>query len=126
MSKDELISHFCERPSIWSGRQNTPCLDFGKCLRFLNMVMTFILHPLSHYNSITEPRARFFLSLLEDLYIDFPSHFTLSLIDVYRDMMTRDMLIFPSTIRQILHHLSIPLLDSSFYPIMGAISATFV
>ena len=41
----------------------------------MNMVMTFILHPLSHYNSITEPRARFFLSLLEHLTIDFPSYF---------------------------------------------------
>ena len=27
--------------------------------------MTFVLHPLSHYNSITEPCARFLLSLLE-------------------------------------------------------------
>ena len=54
------------------------------------MVMTFILHPLSHYNSITEPRAQFLLSLLEDISIDFPSHFILSLIDVYRDTTTRD------------------------------------
>ena len=44
----------------------------------MNMVMNFVLHPLSHYNSITEPRARFFLSLLEHLTIDFPSHFILS------------------------------------------------
>ena len=34
------------------------------------MVMTFVLHPLSHYNSITEPYARFLLSLLEGLIID--------------------------------------------------------
>ena len=60
------------------------------------MVMIFILHPLSHYNSITEPRARFLLSLLEGLTIDFPSHFILSLIDVYRDTETCDKLIFPS------------------------------
>ena len=39
------------------------------------MVMTFVLHPLFHYNSITEPRARFLLSLLEHFTIDFPSHF---------------------------------------------------
>ena len=60
------------------------------------MVMTFILHPLSHYNSIIEPRARFLLSLLEDISIDFPSHFILSLIDVCRDTATRDEFIFPS------------------------------
>ena len=59
------------------------------------MVMTFILHPLSHYNSITESRGRFLLSLLEDISIDFPSHFILSLIDVYKDMATHDKLIFP-------------------------------
>ena len=57
------------------------------------MLMTFVLHPLSHYNSITEPRAQFLLSLLEDISIDFPSHFILSPIDVYRDTTTCDKLI---------------------------------
>ena len=64
----------------------------------MNMVMTFVLHPLSHYNSITEPRARFLLSLLEHLTIDFPSHFILSIIDVHLDSASRDKLIFPSSI----------------------------
>ena len=82
VSKDELSSLFCETPSSWGDRQNTPYSGFAKGLRFLNMVMTFILHLLSHYNSITEPRARFLLSLLEDISIDFPSHFILSLIDI--------------------------------------------
>ena len=40
MSRDELLSHFCETPSTW-GEQNTPCSGFAKGLRFLNMVMTF-------------------------------------------------------------------------------------
>ena len=68
----------------------------------MNMVMTFVLHPLSHYNSIIEPRSRFLLSLLEYLTIDFLSHFIFSIIDVYRDMTTRDKLIFPSAITHIL------------------------
>ena len=55
VSKDELLSLFCETPSSWGDHQNTPWSGFAKGLRFLNMVMTFILHPLSHYNSITEP-----------------------------------------------------------------------
>ena len=79
MSKDEMISAFCERPSDWGDCQFTPCKTFAKGRRFINMVMTFILHPLSHYNSITEPRARFLLSLLEHLTIDFPSYFIFSL-----------------------------------------------
>ena len=62
------------------------------------MVMTFTLTPLSHYNSITEPLARFLLSLMEDLVIDFPSHFITFIIDVYQDTTTRDKLLFPSTI----------------------------
>ena len=66
------------------------------------MVMTFTLHPLSHYKSITEPCARFLLALIEDHFIDFPSHFILSLIDVYRDTTTRDKLIFPSAIMRII------------------------
>ena len=57
VSKDELSSFFCKTPSSWGDRQNTPCLGFAKGLRFLNMVMTFVLHPLSHYNSITKPGA---------------------------------------------------------------------
>ena len=78
VSRDELISAFCERPTAWDERLFTPCRPFAKRLRFMNMVMTFVLHPLSHYNSITEPRAQFLLSLLEHLTIDFPSDFILS------------------------------------------------
>ena len=63
VSKDVLISSFCECPSNWGDRQFIYCTDFVKGPRFLNMIMTFFLHPLSHYNSITEPRARFLLSL---------------------------------------------------------------
>ena len=70
----------------------------------MNMVMTFVLHPLSHYNSITKPRAQFLLALLKHLTIDFPSHFILSILDVYRDTATRDKLIFPLAITQILCH----------------------
>ena len=90
------------------------------------MVMTFVLHPLAHYNFITEPRAQFLLSLFEDLSIDFPSHFILSFIDVYKDTATRDKLIFPSVITRILCYLLIPLPDSPFFPNMGAISAVSV
>ena len=81
VSRDELMSAFCERPSSWGERLFTPCRPFAKGPRFMNMVITFVLHPLSHYNSITEPRARFLLSLLEHLTIDF--HFILSIIDVH-------------------------------------------
>ena len=98
VSKDELASLFCETPFSWGEHQNTHCSAFAKGPKFLNMVMTFILHPLSHYNTITEPRARFLLYLIEDLSIEFLSHFILSLIDVYKDMATRDKLIFPSAI----------------------------
>ena len=126
MSKDELLSHFCETPSIWGERQNTPCSGFAKGLRFLNMVMTFVLTPLSHYNSITETRTWFLLSLLEDLPIDFPTHFIISIISVYRDTVTRDKLIFPSAITWILCHFSILIPNLSRYTVMGAISAASV
>ena len=89
-------------------------------------LMTFLLHPLSHYNSITEPRARFLLSLLEDISINFLSHFILSLIDVYRDMATRNKLIFPSAITRILHHFFIHFAFSPYFSMMGAIDATTV
>ena len=72
------------------------------------MVMTFVLHPLSHYNSITKPRARFLLSLLEHLTIYFPSHFILSIIDMFRDTAIRDKSIFLSAITRILCHFSVP------------------
>ena len=57
MSRDELMSAFCERPSAWGERLFTPCQPFAKGPRFMNMVMNFVLHPLSYYNSITEPCA---------------------------------------------------------------------
>ena len=104
MSRDKLMSSFFERPTTWGERLFTSCRPFAKGSRFMNMVMTFVLHPLSHYNSITEPRARFLLSLLEHLTIDFPSHFILSIIDVHLDLASHDKLIFPSLVRPFFHH----------------------
>ena len=121
MSKDKLLSLFCETPSSWGDRQNTLCSSFAKGSRFLNIVMTFVLHPLSHYNSITEPHARFLLSLIEGLTIDFPFHFTLSLIDVCKDTTTCDKFIFPSTIMRIICHASISYPESPYFTIMCAI-----
>ena len=121
MSKDEMISAFCEHPADWGDRQFTPCKAFAKGPRFMNMVMTFVLHPLSHYNFITELRAQFLLSLLEHLTIDFPSYFILSILDVYRDTATRDKLIFPSVITRILCHFSIPFPSSDHFSVMCAI-----
>ena len=92
----------------------------------MNMVMTFVLHLLSYYNSITEPHARFLLSLLEHLTIDFPSHFILSIIDVYRDTTSRDKLIFPSSIIRILRHFSIPLSASDHFSVMCDIDVATV
>ena len=88
--------------------------------------MTFVLTPLNHYNSITQPRAHFLLSFLEDLSIDFPSHFITSILDIYQDTATYDKLIFPLAITHILHHFSISIPDSPYYTTMGAISVDSV
>ena len=90
------------------------------------MVMTFILHPLSHYNTIIEPHARLLLSHIEDLFIDFLSYFIFSLIDVFRDMVTHDKLIFPSAIRRILRRFSVSFPPSDPFFVMGAINPATV
>ena len=87
----------------------------------MNMVLTFVLHPLSHYNSITEPRAQFLLSLLEHLTIDFPFHFILSIINGHLDSVSYDKLIFPSAIMRILRHFFVPFPFSNHFTIMCAI-----
>ena len=92
----------------------------------MNMVMTFVLDPFSHYNSITEPRAQFLLSLLEHFTIDFPSHFILSIIDVHLDSASRDKLIFPSAITRILRHFSVPFPSFDHFTVMCAIDYTTV
>ena len=126
VSKDELMSSFCERPSDWGDHQFTHCSAFTKGPRLINMVMNFVLHPLSHYNSIIEPRARFLLSLSNHLTIDFPSHFILSLIEVYRDTATRDKLIFPSAITRIQRHFFVTFPVSDHFHVMCAIDAAIV
>ena len=87
----------------------------------MNMMMTFVLHPLSHYNSITEPRAQFLLSLLEHLTIGFPSRFILSIIEVHLHSASRDKLIFSSAITRILRHFSVPFPSSDHFTVMCAI-----
>ena len=126
VSKDELLSLFCETPSSWGDSQNISCSAFAKGPKFLNMVMTFILYPLSHYNTITESRARFLLSLIEGLTIDFSSHFILFLIDIYKDMTTHDKLIFPSAIMRLLRHFSVSYPESPHFSFMCAIDPTTV
>ena len=121
MSKDELISAFYKRPLDWGKCQFSYYSSFTKGPRFFNTVMTFVLHPPSHYNSITESRARFLVFLLEHLTIDFPFHFILSIIDIYRDTTTRDKLIFPSTITRLLCHFNVLFPSFETFHVMGAI-----
>ena len=121
MSRDELMSAFCKRPFAWGERMFTPCRPFAKGPRFMNMVMTFVLHPFSYYNSITEPRARFLLSLLEHFTIDFLFHFILSIIEVHLDSASCDKLIFPFAITRILHHFSVPFSSSNHFTMMCTI-----
>ena len=71
-------------------------------------------------------RSRFLLSLIESITIDFPSHFILSLIDVYKDTTTRDKLIFPSTITRIICHSSVSYPEFAHFTVMGAISVVSV
>ena len=124
--KDERMAAFCERPSDWGERQFIPCRPFAKGPRFINMVMTFVLHPLSHYNSITEHYAWFLLSLLEHLTINFPSHFILSIINVHFDSASHDKLIFPFAITRILRHFFVPFPLSDHFTFMCAIDAATV
>ena len=126
VSRNKLMSSFCERPTAWGERLFTPCRPFAKDPRFMNIVITFVLHPLSHYNSITEPHARLLLSFLEHLTIDFPSHFILSIIDVHLDSASRDKLIFPSAITRILRHFFIPFPSSDHFTVICAIDYTTI
>ena len=95
ISRDQLASLFCEKAMLWGGTLNFSTTEFAKGPRILNMVMTFVLTPWSHYNTITKPRARFILSLMEGLSIDFAFHMIEFIIDCYNDMTTSNRLIFP-------------------------------
>ena len=88
--------------------------------------MIFVLYPLSYYNSIIKPHARFVLSLLEHLTIDFPSHFILSVINVHLDSASYDKLIFPSAITRILRHFSVPFPVSDHFTHICAIDITTI
>ena len=60
------------------------------------------------------------------LRIDFPSHFILSLIDVYKDTVTRDKLIFPSVIMRITRHSFVSYPESPHFTVTGAISVVSI
>ena len=62
-----------------------------------------------------------FASFIRALTIDFPSHFILSILDVYRDMATYDKLIFPSALTWILCHFSVPFPSFDHFSIMCTI-----
>ena len=89
-------------------------------------MVTFFLYPLSHYNSISKSCAWFLLSLLEGLSNEFPFHFILSLIDIYRNIVTRDKLIFPLAIMWILRHFSVSYPESPHFSVIYAIDAATI
>ena len=124
--RDELASLFCEKAMLRGGTLNLSITEFAKGPQILNMVMTFVLTPRSHYNTITEPSAHFLLSLMEGLSIDFPSHMIDSMIDCYCDTTTRDKIIFPSAITCILTHLHITIPPIPHFFVMVVISKEFV
>ena len=84
--------------------------------------MTFVHTPRSHYNTITKPHARFLLSIMEDLSIDFPSHMIQFMIDCYWGTATRDKLIFHLAITCILSQVHVTILPSSPFYVIGAIN----
>ena len=43
VSRDELMSAFCERPTSWGEHLFTPCRPFAKGPRFMNMVIGLYL-----------------------------------------------------------------------------------
>ena len=106
----------------WGDTLNFTTHDFAKGPRILNMVMTSVLIPRSHYNTITKPHACFIFSLLDGLSIDFPLHMIISMINIYRDTTTCDKLIFPLAITCILTHMNVPIPYAPFFLIIGAIS----
>ena len=59
LSRDALVSHFCERPSLWGSILSMVSRDFARDPRVFNMMMKFIHTPCSHYNTITKVHARF-------------------------------------------------------------------
>ena len=119
--RDELAIHFCEMAMVWGGLQNFTTHDFAKGPRILNMVMTFVLTPRFHYNTITEARAHFLVSLLEGLSIDFPSHMIVSMIHINQDKL-HNKLIFLSAVTCILTHLHIPIPSTSLVSCICVIS----
>ena len=47
VSKDELMAAFYEHPSNWGDHQFTPYRPFAKSPKFIKMMMTFVLYPLT-------------------------------------------------------------------------------
>ena len=95
--------------------------DFAQNRRILNMIMTLLLIPQFHYNTITETNAWFLFSLLEGLSIDSPSQMILSILDTYLDTASREKLILPSFITQLLTYFHVSFLSSSRFYVMGAL-----
>ena len=121
LSRDVSTSRFCERSMSQGHKLSFVTHDFAKDPQISNMVMTFILTPSCHYNTITKPRACFLYSQLKGLSIDFPSCMILSILDTFHDNASHDKLIFSSFIKHILIHASVSIPSSFHFSIMGAI-----
>ena len=88
ISRDEFALLICEEAMLWGRTLNFSTTKFAKGPRILNIVMTFVLTSQSHYSTITEPYACFLLSLMEGIFIEFPSHMIVSILDFYQNTAT--------------------------------------
>ncbi len=56
-SRDEILTHFCDKGLVWCNRQNEHTHDFITKCKDLNLIITSNLMSVSHYNTFPVSRA---------------------------------------------------------------------
>ena len=117
---DTIMSYFSEKTMAWGSSSKCGSQSFTAKTRVFNLIMSFNILPLSHWNTLSKSRARFLYAFMKGVSIDLPSVICREMIEMHHCKDTSSLLNYPCLITRLFTYLKITLPSRTLcYPRVG-------
>ena len=106
---DTIMSYFSEKTMAWGSSSKCGSQSFTAKTRVFNLIMSFNILPLSHWNTLSKSRARFLYAFMKGVSIDLPSVICREMIEMHHCKDTASLLNYPCLITRLFTYLKITL-----------------
>uniref|UniRef100_A0A2N9ERH9 Putative plant transposon protein domain-containing protein n=1 Tax=Fagus sylvatica TaxID=28930 RepID=A0A2N9ERH9_FAGSY len=106
---DTIMSYFSEETIAWGSSSKCGSQSFTAKTRVFNLIMSFNILPLSHWNTLSKSRARFLYAFMKGVSIDLPSVICREMIEMHHCKDTASLLNYPCLITRLFTYLEITL-----------------